>query len=190
LTPVVGSSEAASVTSGSILIKRPGARTFTRLTGAELIPNGSQIDATNGHVTLMVASGTPGVTHSVELWGGRFILDQTAGTKPRTTFTLSLPLTGCVPVVGAARAAAAARHAKKPTKPRKRHVWASDHGGQFDTRGQYVSTSVQGTTWVTADTCTTSTVKVAQGVVIVHDIPRRRTVTLHTGQSYTARKSR
>jgi hypothetical protein len=173
-----------------VLIRRPGARGFTSLSGTTLIPNGSDIDATNGRVRLLVAaSPTPGVTQPVELYGGRFIVHEAAGARPRTTFTLSLPLTGCVPIVGIPPASAAKAKPKRRAKPRARHVWVTENGGQFDTTGQYVSTSVQGTTWLTADTCETSTVKVAQGVVVVRDLVRRRTVTLRTGKSYTAHKA-
>jgi hypothetical protein len=49
---------------------------------------------------------------------------------------------------------------------------------------------VQGTRWLTADTCTTSLVRVTQGTVAVHDLVRQRTVTLHAGQTYTVRRRR
>ena len=78
--------------------------------------------------------------------------------------------------------------AKGHKGPRSRHLWVTEHGGRFNTQGQYVSTSVEGTTWLTSDTCTSSSVTVTQGVVKVRDLVRRRTVTLHAGHSYTAKK--
>lgn len=101
-----------------------------------------------------------------------------------TTFALSQPLNGCTH----ARAGAALADRRRP--PHARHVWVTERGGRFNTRGQYVSTSVQGTTWLTADTCTTSFVKVAQGTVRVRDLVRHRTTTLRAGQRYTAHKTR
>jgi hypothetical protein len=40
-----------------------------------------------------------------------------------------------------------------------------------------------------AHTCTSSTVRVEQGIVTVHDLIRHRTVKLRAGQSYTAGKT-
>jgi hypothetical protein len=123
-----------------------------------------------------------------------FIVHQTTGATPRTYFILSQPLTGCQTPVGPAHIASEAKvfeaRAKRRKGPRSRHVWVTEQGGRFNTQGQYVSTSVEGTTWLTADTCTSSSVTVSQGVVKVRDLVRRRTVTLHAGQSYTARKRR
>ena len=187
--PVVGTSEQAGPVSGTVLVKVPGAHGFTPLTSITLIPNGTELDTTNGRVRLRVASGVPGVTNPVELNGGRFIVHQTAGSTPRTYFILSQPLTGCQPPVGPAHIASAAGGLEARPKghkgPRSRHLWVTDHGGRFNTVGQYVSTSVEGTTWLTADTCIGSRVTVTHGIVKVRDLERRRTVTLHAGQSET-----
>ena len=181
-SPVVGGSEEAAPVSGTVLIKLPGAHGFTALTSAMLIPDGSELDATNGRVRLLVASGVPGVTNAVELYGGRFIVHQTTGATPRTYFILSQPLTGCQPPIGPAHIASAVEgldaRAKSHKGPRSRHLWVTEHGGRFNTQGQYVSTSVEGTTWLTSDTCTSSSVTVTQGVVKVRDLVRRRTVTV------------
>ena len=190
--PVAGHVEEAAPVSGTVLIRLPGAHGFTALTSSTLIPDGSELDATNGRVRLLVASGVPGVTNAVELYGGRFIVHQTTGATPRTYFILSQPLTGCQPPIGPAHIASAAEgldaRAKSRKGPRSRHLWVTEHGGRFNTQGQYVSTSVEGTTWLTSDTCTSSSVTVTQGVVKVRDLVRRRTVTLHAGRSYTAKK--
>jgi hypothetical protein len=173
----------AARVSGTVLIRRRGQTSFTLLIGPALIPTGSEVDTTRGRVRLFAATNTHGGTAQVELYGGRFIFRQRPTAHPVTTFALSQPLTGC----GHARAALASRRHRPP---RARHVWVTEKRGRFNTRGQYVSTSVQGTTWLTADTCTTSLVKVTQGNVTVRDLIRRLTVTLHAGQRYTARKHR
>jgi Bacterial Ig-like domain (group 3) len=189
--PEVGHLEEAAPVSGTVLIRLPGSHGFTSLTSAMLIPDGSELDATKGRIRLLVASGVPGVTNAVELYGGRFIVHQSTGATPRTYFILSQPLTGCQPPVGPAHIASAAQgidaRAKGHKGPRSRHLWVTEHGGRFNTQGQYVSTSVEGTTWLTSDTCTSSSVTVSQGVVKVRDLVRRRSVTLHAGKSYTAR---
>ena len=103
------------------------------------------------------------------------------------------PLTGCQPPIGPAHLASAAAEgldarAKGRKGPRARHLWVTEHGGRFNTQGQYVSTSFEGTTWLTSDTCTSWSVTVSQGVVKVRDLVRRRTVTLRAGHGYTAKK--
>ena len=188
LRPVVGQSEAAFPVSGTVLIRLRGTRRFFRLRAGQLIPDGSEIDTTNGRVRLIVASNTHGGTSTAELYGGRFIVHQTRGVVPHTIFALSLPLSGCVPVISPASPYATITRAR-PRRPTTRHVWVTEQGGNFNTKGQYVGTSVQGTIWLTADTCTSSTVRVRQGVVVVHDLIHHRTIKLHAGQSYTARKT-
>ena len=170
--------EIAAPVSGIVRVRLPGTHRFVNLASQRVTPDGSEFDVTFGRVRLVVA-GTPGVTHAVELYGGRFIVHESVAQNPVTTFALSLPLDGCKPEIRAATA--------KPSKgrPRSRHVWVTENGGKFNTKGHYVSTSVEGTSWVTSDTCTSSMVAVAQGVVAVHDLLHHRTIVLHAGHSYT-----
>jgi hypothetical protein len=174
----------ASRVSGTVQVRRPGRKAFTRLRGTKLVPTGSELDTIRGRVRLFVASRKGG-TAIAELYGGRFVFRQPRRARPRTTFVLSQPLTGCRRASSAAAVASRRRR-----RHRARHVWVTEEGGSFDTRGQFVGTSVQGTTWLTGDTCTTSIVKVKRGTVTVHDLIRDRTVKLHAGQTYTARKHR
>ena len=179
-----GVAGAASVR-GRVLVRRRGQAKFRRIASGELIPAGSELDTARGRVRLYVATNRQGGVASAVLYGGRFIFRQTGKARLRTKFTLSQPLDGC----GSARTAAAtaSRHRHRH---RARHVWVTENGGDFETRGQYVGTSVQGTRWLTADTCTTSLVRVTQGTVAVQDLVRQRTVTLHAGQTYTVRRRR
>jgi sugar lactone lactonase YvrE len=153
----------------------------------ELIPTGAELDTTHGRVRLFVASDAHGGIQSADVYSGRFIFRQTGRAHPRTTFVLSQPLTGCARASPrATRPPSAGGRARRPTR---RQVWVTEKGGNFNTKGQYVGTSVQGTIWLTADTCTTSTVRVKQGVVTVHDFIHHRTIKLHAGQTYTAQKT-
>jgi hypothetical protein len=169
--------------SGTVLLRRHGQEKFRVLKRTELIPQGSELDTTHGRVRLFAATNRHGGTTNAELYGGRFAFRQTGKARLRTRFALSQPLDGCGRARGSTATASRHRH-------RRRHVWVTEDGGDFDTRGQFVGTSVQGTTWLTADTCTTSFVRVKRGTVTVRDLVRHRTVTLHAGQSYTARKPR
>ncbi len=67
---MLATSVAASVVSGRVLIKAPGARAFTPLSGPQLIPVGSTIDATSGRVRVTsAASGR--ATHSGQFYEAR-----------------------------------------------------------------------------------------------------------------------
>jgi hypothetical protein len=173
----------AAPVSGTVLVRRRGQTAFRVLKRDALLPAGSELDTTRGRVRLFVATDQRGGTTSAELYTGRFVFRQTGGARLRTRFTLSQPLDGCRRARSGAADASRRRH-----RHRARHVWVTEDGGSFDTRAQYVGTSVQGTTWLTGDTCTTSVVKVKEGTVTVRDLVRHRTVGLHAGQSYTARK--
>jgi hypothetical protein len=176
----------AAPVNGIVLVRRRGRRTFTRLRSDALIPAGSEIETTRGRVRIFAATNAHGGVDSAELFGGRFILRQKGRAHPRTTFALSQPLTGCRPA--AATSATTARHHHH--HHRKRRIWVTEQKGRFNTSAQYVSTSVQGTTWLTVDTCGASRVSVRHGTVVVHDLVHRRAIKLHGGQSVTVRKSR
>jgi hypothetical protein len=168
----------AAPVSGVVLVRRRGHRGFVRLRRGTAIPSGSELDTARGRVRMFAATDSRGGTESAQLHGGRFVFRQRRVAAP--VFALSAPLTGC-----ARGAAAAASH--KPRR-RRRYVWVTEQHGHFNTRGKVVSTSVQGTSWLTEDTCAASRVLVKSGTVRVRDLVRRRTIRLHAGQSYTARR--
>jgi hypothetical protein len=93
-------------------------------------------------------------------------------------------LTGCART--ALPRGAAARLAKHSSGSKSRHLWVSEKEGSWGTDGRYVSTSVEGTTWLTLDECTRSEVKVTAGKVKVLDFVRRKTKTVTAGYSYVA----
>jgi hypothetical protein len=174
----------AAPVSGIVLVRRRGRRTFTRLRNGTLIPAGSEVETTRGRVRIFAATNARGGVDSAELFGGRFIVRQKGRARPRTTFALSQPLSGCRPT--AAKNATTVRHHHH--RHRKRRIWVTEQNGRFNTRAQYVGTSVQGTTWLTADTCGASRVRVRHGTVVVHDFVHHRTIKLHGGQSVTVRR--
>jgi hypothetical protein len=60
--------------------------------------------------------------------------------------------------------------------------------GKFATKGKYAAATVRGTKWTTADRCNGTQVHVNSGSVAVTDFVRHKTVVLHGGQSYLAKK--
>ena len=182
---VLPTRETVTLASGTVMIRLKGTSTFVLLSGSSTIPDGSEVDATNGRVVITVATPS-GKTVSAEVYGGRFRVHQDSSGE--THFILTLPLTGCprVPLPHGA----AARLAKQGSGAKSRHLWVSEGGGSWGTNGRYVSTTVEGTTWLTLDECTRSEVKVAAGKVKVLDLVRRKTKTVSVGRSYVASAKR
>lgn len=170
--PILGQRGIATVLSGTVRIRLKGTNTFITLTGSMSIPNGSELDATHGRVLIVVATGKPGKTARAEVSGGIFVFRQTRERSALTHLLLSLPLTGCPQISGAP--ATRARSSRHPHRrgPKSRRLWVSENGGHWSTTGRYVSTTVEGTRWVTSDQCNSSEVRVAVGRVRVRDLVR------------------
>lgn len=187
-TPTLARTVLLRLVSGSVSYKLPGVSQATPLTGTVLVPNGTEVDAIEGDVEVMVASGGAPAEESALLYEGQFVVDQESTAPYETHFVLSQPLTGCGLADGATAhrggVAIASGHDGKRTT--KRHLWAQDGGGSFGTTGRYVSTTVEGTHWLTSDECTSSSVTVTQGTVAVLDLVTHRTTVVHAGKHYVA----
>ena len=188
VAPLLGSRQTVAVVTGTVSVRPKGSSAFVALSGATSLPDESEVDATNGRIVITVATPS-GQTVSAEVYGGRFRVHQ--DRTGETHFTLTLPLTGCprvaLPRGSAASTAYGAKHRSGPTS---RHLWVSETGGRWATNGRFVSTSVQGTRWLTLDECTQSQVTVAAGKVRVLDLVRKKTRTVLAGQRYTASAKR
>lgn len=172
---------------GRVLVKVPKSATvrgkwlhaaqsrFVRLTAATPVPMGSQLDTTRGVVSLTSSKGAGGGVQTSQFFSGRFqVLQRTRErgiTEMRMTGQLKCS-TGRGKVVSSAS--------------RSRRLWGRGKG-KFRTRGRNSSATVRGTTWLTKDTCTTTTTSVKEGVVTVKDFARRKNVTVKAGKRYVAR---
>lgn len=183
--PALGESTEVGVVSGTVTAHVPGSTSFAPFTGGT-IPDGSEIDATHG-VVIVTVKTPQGTTVSAEVFGGRFLVRQDKDGE--THFILTLPLTGCARTK-LPRGAAAARVQGRLKKPRSRYLWVSEKGGRWGTNGRYVSTSVEGTRWLTLDECKRSLVLVAEGKVKVRNLVTRHTKTLTAGGRYVAHARR
>jgi hypothetical protein len=182
--PVAGVREVVGPVSGVVLVRAKGAGGFVSLAVAGSLPDGSEVDATDGRALVTVQ--TPAGLQSAEVYGGRFVIEQEHAGGDETRFVLSLALTGCPRVAlprGSAAAAAGSKHG-----PKSRHLWVSEHGGSWGTNGRYVSTTVEGTSWLTQDECSRSEVQVATGKVKVDDLVTKKIKILTAGQRYTAKR--
>jgi hypothetical protein len=188
--PAFGQQVNVRPVSGTVLIKLPGsakvrgkwahaAQTgFVRLTAAQQVPMGAQLDTSRGRVSLTSAkSPTPGTIQTAQFYSGRFQVLQAKREKGLTEVRMTGQMkcsTGNKPKL----AAAASR--------RSRQLWGSGKG-RFRTRGRNSSATVRGTTWLQKDTCTTTTTSVKEGVVVVKDFGKGKTVRVKAGKRYVAR---
>jgi hypothetical protein len=189
-SPILGQRQTVHVTAGEVTVRRKGTNSFIPLSGASTIPNGSELDATNGQALITAATAMSGQTKSAEISGGRLLIHQERAGIGETHLILSRPLTGC-PGVRRRRgsAAALAAGAKHGSGAKSRKLWVSDNGGSWGTSGRYVSTTVEGTHWLTVDECDRSRVTVVAGKVKVRDLVNNKTKVLTAGESYIAARS-
>lgn len=151
---------------------------FVRLTGATTVPMGSQLDTTRGTVQLTSAAGAGGGVQTSQFYSGRFQVLQ----RPRERGITEMRMTGQLKCTSG-------RGKLVSSASRSRRLWGRGKG-RFRTRGRNSSATVRGTQWLTKDTCTTTTTTVKQGVVVVKDFAKRKTVRVKAGRRYVARARR
>jgi hypothetical protein len=136
------------------------------LTGTTQVPDRSNIDVRRGVVVIEVDRPT-GRAERARAKQGQFILHLRPNTA--TLMELSEPLRTC----SAKPRAITSTRGKKPKrrgrqrKPATRQLWVHDNGGSWGTKGKFASTTVEGTTWITTDSCHATTVRVLKGRVRV-----------------------
>jgi hypothetical protein len=186
LTPSAASLTLTPV-SGVVSVKQPGAASFTPLSGSIVVANGTDVNAIAGKLEVTVLTPGAATGETAVLYEGEFLIDEEANPPYETHFVLSQPLTGCGANAADTRASDARSFADARASGKrvsKRHLWAQDSGGTFGTTGRYVSTTVEGTKWLTSDECGRSSVTVTQGTVAVHNLISNTTVSVHAGQRY------
>jgi hypothetical protein len=182
IVPPPQAAETANVepVKGSVLIKQPGAGRFIRLTRADQIPIGSELDTRRGSVSLTTATGNGAALQSGVFRGGLFKLGQKRVNRPVTELRLTGKLRCGKPRRRArGEATAAAR--------RSRRLFGNARG-RFRTRGRNSHATIRGTSWLVKDTCTATLTRSLSGTVVVRDLVKRRTKTLRSGQTYIARR--
>ncbi|HEY1277508.1 MAG TPA: hypothetical protein VGF25_21555 [Thermoleophilaceae bacterium] len=179
--PRVGKSEFVRAVRGVVKVRVRGKRRFVALRPGRgrLVRDGSEIDVTRGQARITVAADRRGTTSTADVSEGRAIIDQNTARRPTTTLKLSAPL-ACP---RGARTVTAAKRRKK-----KRKLFVRTNGGRIRTRGNWASGTASGTAWRTLDTCTTTTIQVTEGTVVVRDLSRRVTRRVTAPGRYTARK--
>ena len=204
--PVLGKSVNVSVVSGQVFILPPPGKSlggagdtaalskgtgFVPLTEARQIPTGSEIDALHGSLKMVSNTGQVGKTQTATLTGGVFKLTQVRKgiTKGLTNFNLVESAFQGAPSYGTCKAKHKATDATMASLSTKtlQLLKVSGHG-KFKTTGRYASATVRGTIYTVADKCNGTLTHVIRDTVLVDDFVRHKTILLHAGQSYLAKK--
>ena len=186
--PVIGKSENVSPVTGTVFIKTPSGA-FVPLTGATQIPNGAVIDALHGSLQLVASVGD----HKTErgtFGGAIFKVTQQRSGKSNGLVTLTLvesAFKGAPSYSLCTQHRAADPSATTASVRTLQLLHASAHG-KFRTKGRYSAATVLGTIWTTADRCDGTLVHDITDSVSVTDFVGHKTIILHPGQSYLAKR--
>jgi hypothetical protein len=181
--PVAGETVNLEPVKGTIELQCPGEDKYSKLTSFKQVPLGCLINTRRGVVDLTASKGQSGQLQGGHFWGGVFITSQKAGDDQEVELKLAgrrmcERRTGRKPVAVLSRAGG-----------KGRKLWGNGKGN-FKTSGSYGSATVRGTTWLVVDRCDSSTlIKVGEGTVLVRDFVKGKSLTLTTGEQYTAKAS-
>ncbi|HLM86530.1 MAG TPA: Ig-like domain-containing protein, partial [Solirubrobacteraceae bacterium] len=156
---------------------------FIPLVEARQVPVGSILETTAGVARITTATAKQGKVQSGEFGAGIFKLLQNRKQKGLTELSIIDSHSARQACSTLGKAATAAKRLSSKTLGRL----SSSASGKFTTRGQYSAATVRGTVWSVSNRCDGTFTKVTRGVVSVRDFRRRKTITLHTGQSYLAK---
>ncbi len=208
--PVIGKQVDVSLVSGHVWIKPPPGKTlgpagdraqlskgqgFVPLTEARQIPTGSEVDALHGGLKIVTATGHVGKTQNATVAGGVFTLAQARKgiSKGLTNFALmegafrGAPTYASCEAKGYGKKAADQATVAALSSKTLQLLKASAHG-KFKTTGRFSSATVRGTIWTIADRCDGTLTHAIRDTVLVADFVRHKTILLHAGQSYLAKK--
>jgi hypothetical protein len=207
--PTLGKTFNISLVNGLVLIKVHGK--FIPLTELTQIPKNTVVNALQGTLSLITAA--PGGSHPAHdaaakkgkgkgktvktqkgtFSGAIFKLAQATGGASKGVATLTI-------VEGAFKGAPSYSLCKKGGKKKAGDASAAavsskvlqllhaSAKGKFKTSGKYSAATVRGTKWTIADRCDGTITHDITDSVAVTDFVRHKTIILHAGQSYLAKK--
>ena len=160
--------------SGTVRVKPPRSGKYLDLGGGAGLPVGTQVDATQGVLDLLIPTGPrpvalPAGVRRARLSGGVFII-----RKAKRSGAVTLELTGTE-----------LRRCGRRPKPARRLL--ADTAGPLRVKGRYAETTSRNGRWLTEDRCTSTRVKVSHGSVALRDPARGKTTTLRKGRARTVR---
>jgi PQQ-like domain len=187
--PLLGRLVNAVPVSGKVFVIIKGQ--LVPLAGTTQIPSGAEVDALHGTVSLTSATGHGSQTQTGTFGGAVFKVTQAKAGRSKGLTTLKLvegafkgapSYATCKPHKKALDASVAASASKTLQLLR-----ASAHG-KFRTSGRYSAATVRGTKWTIADRCDGTLTRDITHSVAVTDFVRHKTIVLHAGQRYLAKK--
>jgi hypothetical protein len=205
--PTLGKTFNISLVSGLVLVKVHGV--FIPLTELTQIPANTVINALHGTLSLITAvpsgshpaadaaakgKGKKGkgkvVTQSGDFGGAIFKISQATGGAAKGLVTLSI-VEGAFS--GAPSYALCTKHKAgdavvATASSRTLQLLHASAKGKFSTKGKYSAATVLGTKWTVADRCDGTLTHDITDSVQVTDFVHHKTITLHAGQSYLAKK--
>jgi hypothetical protein len=134
------------------------------------------IDARKGEVKLTAAKDASGATQSGRFSGGVFGIEQKPGPTPITELVMK----------GGSFAACRRGNGRAMARRVVRQLFGTAKG-HFRTRGRNSSATIRGTSWLVKETCAGTLTISQHGTVVVRDLVKQRTITLHSGERYLAR---
>jgi hypothetical protein len=181
----LGETVGAAPAGGDVKVRLPGSDEWTALSDDAPLPIGSTVDASEGLVEI-AAEVVSGAEQNAVVTGAVFRVDQDVIDQGRTDLTLQGgDFARCDATASRAKARAAATR-KRTKSGVVRGLWAAGKG-RFRTRGRYGAASVRGTRWATVDRCSSTTIKVFDGIVDVTDLITGRTVAVEAGEKHVLR---
>jgi hypothetical protein len=187
--PVLGKAVDVKPVSGVVLIKT--AKGFVPLTEGTQLPNGAQVDTRQGSLALTSSVGH-GKTQTGVFGGAVFSITQSRGAGQTGLTTLTLIEGGFpgAPTFAICKAHKGSAGPSAGTAALSRSVLqtlhAREHRGRFRSRGRRASATVLGTVWDMSERCDGTLTVVHQGVVVVTDLVRHKTIKLRAGEHYLA----
>ncbi|HTP23840.1 MAG TPA: hypothetical protein VMJ65_29835 [Solirubrobacteraceae bacterium] len=184
--PVLGRTADVAPVSGKVFVLVRGR--LEPLTGASQIRSGTVVDALHGTLSLTTATGNKKKTQTGRFGGAVFRVTQAkvGASKGLTTLTLVNNAFKGAPSYSMCKAKALDASAAGSSRTLQL-LRASAHG-KFRTRGRYSAATVLGTIWSIADRCDGTLTHDVTDSVRVDDFVHHKTIVLHPGHSYLARK--
>ena len=190
--PVLGKSVNVELVSGVVLVKLPTGSQLTLAKGVGFsalgeprqIPVGSTLDTSKGTARVITATAARGKLQTGEFTAGIFKVLQARKQRGLTDLVIvdAVARTVCA-TVGKKAQIASTKHLSGKVLG----LLKGNAHGKFTTKGQYSAATVRGTSWAVTNRCDGTLTVVRRGVVSVRDFVRRKTITLHVGQSYLAK---
>ena len=186
--PLLGRKVNAQPVSGKVFLLSGGR--LVPLSAATQIQSGAVVDALHGTISLTSATGKGKNTQTGRFGGAVFKVTQAkaGASKGLTTLTLVNNAFKGAPSYSTCKAHKALDASAAGSSSRTLQLLRASAKGKFRTRGRYSAATVLGTIWSVADRCDGTLTRDVTHSVVVNDFVRHRTIVLHAGQSYLARR--